>query len=183
LAFDELYQISFPWRRQWFVFDSLILYVGDTAAQILRMLPKLEVLRRDDSPLSFAELTTIPKSLRSLTCWKGFDSDTTQVDISSLRFPRLEKVKVESEKDSDLQFIATVLKNSIPQGRGFLKSLFLEHYSSVPHTTNSSVEYGQLSTHLIKVIEVRNCLSNEEGISWNECAATHVQLHAWNCES
>jgi hypothetical protein len=45
-----------------------ILSLGDTAAQILRMLPKLEEFRRDDSPMSFEELSAVSKNLVSLTC-------------------------------------------------------------------------------------------------------------------
>jgi hypothetical protein len=126
---------------------SLIYIVGDTAAQILRMLPKLKVLRRDDSPMSFDELSIVSKNLVKLLCSKGFDFldfDNTQIDMSLLVFPHLEKV-----------FIVNVLKNSIPQGRGFLKSLVLCHSSSDQPTTNSSVDYSQLIPSLIKVIEVR----------------------------
>jgi hypothetical protein len=138
--------------------------LGDTASQILRMLPKLEELRRGVGyPMSFDELSAVSKYLVSLTCMKGFDIDTAQVDISSLRYPRLEKVKVESEKDSDLQFIANVLENSIPQGRVFLKSLVLRHI--IVATEDSSVDYSQLSASLVKIIQVWILLSNEEGIS------------------
>jgi hypothetical protein len=98
------------------LFLILILSLGETAAQILRLLPKLEVLRRDDSPMSFEELSSVSKNLVSLRCMKGFDVDTAQFDISSLIFKRLEKFEVKSEIDSDFQFIATILKNSIPQG-------------------------------------------------------------------
>jgi hypothetical protein len=45
------------------------------------MLPKLEELRRDDSPMSFDELSTDSKNLVSLSSWKGFDFDPAQVDI------------------------------------------------------------------------------------------------------
>jgi hypothetical protein len=72
-------------------------------------------------------------NLVSLTCLKGVD--TAQVDISSLIFTCLEKVTFVSENESDMQFITTVLENSIPQGRGFLKSLFLRHI--IVATTNS----------------------------------------------
>jgi hypothetical protein len=140
------------------------------------MLPKLEVLRRDDSPMSFEELSAVSKSMVSLRCMKGFDFGTAQVDLSGLIFSRLETVEVWSEKDTDLQFTATVLENSIPQGRGFLKSLVLGHTASARPFRNSSVDYVQFSTSLIRIIKVR-FHSNEEVISWNECAKTHVQLH------
>jgi hypothetical protein len=106
--------------------------------------------------MSFEELSLIPKSLRSLKCFKGFDFVTAQVDISSLIFPRLEKVRVDSENDSDLQFIVNVLENSIPQ----LKDLFLRISTSDAFTTDSSVDYVILCTSLIKVIKVRISLSN-----------------------
>jgi hypothetical protein len=89
------------------------------------MLPMLEELRGDNSPLSFDELSAISKNLVSLTCLKGFDFSTAQVDISSLIFTRLKKVRVESENYSELNFIVNVLENSIPQGQGFLESLCL----------------------------------------------------------
>jgi hypothetical protein len=138
------------------------------------MLPKLVELRRYDYPMSFDELSAVSKSMVSLTCMKGFDFSTAQVDISSLIFARLEKVMVESEKDSDLQFITTVLENSIPQGQRFLKSLVLCRSPSDQPTTNSSVDYPQIIPSLIKVIEVR-FHSNRKGFSWNESAATHFQ--------
>jgi hypothetical protein len=159
MASDEFYQISCPWRRQWFVFDSLILSLGDTASQILRMLPKLVELGRDDSPMSFDELSAVSKNLVSLGCSKGFDFDTAQVDISSLIIPRLERVAVDSENNHDLQFITTVLENSIHRGRGFLKSLVLRSLLSTQPTSNSSVDYVQLITSLIKIIKVRILLS------------------------
>jgi hypothetical protein len=84
---------------------SIINLLGDTASQILRNLPKLEILRRDDSPLSFDELSTVSENLGSLECLKGFNFDAAQVDSSFLIFPCLERVRVESEKDFDLQFI------------------------------------------------------------------------------
>jgi hypothetical protein len=141
MASDEFYQISCSWRRQWFVFDSLILSLGDTAAQILRMLPKLEKLRRDDSPMSFEELSAVSKSMVLLRCMKGFDFDPAHVDISSLRFPHLEKVTV-------------VSKNSIiPQGRVFLKSLILIH-SPLYRRVNASINREQFIYSLIKIIEV-----------------------------
>jgi hypothetical protein len=118
------------------------------------MLPKLESLRRDDYPLSFDELSAVSKNLVSLRCMNGLDFDTAQVDITSLIFPYLEDVDFMSKNDSDLQFIATVLKNSIPQGRVFLKRLVLRSLRSAHPTTNSSVDYAQVITSLIKVIEV-----------------------------
>jgi hypothetical protein len=117
------------------------------------MLPKLEELRRNDSPLSFVEVSVVSKSLRSLACLNGFAFETAQVDISSLIFPCLETVVVESENDSDLQFIATILENSIPQ----LKILFLRKDA---YTTDSSVDYVLLCTSLMKIIKVRFSLSN-----------------------
>jgi hypothetical protein len=122
------------------------------------MLPKLEVLRKDDSPMSYEELLAVSKELSSLTCLKGFDFDTAEVDFSGLIFSHLEKVIVVGKTDSDLRFIMTVLENSIPQGPGFLKSLFLFQSPSDP-TDIASVEYGQLITSLIKIIEVRISLS------------------------
>jgi hypothetical protein len=129
-------------------------FVGDTASQILCMLPKLEELRRDDSPMSFDELSTVSKNLVSLACLQGFDFDHVGIDISSLVFPCLENVKLSSDNASDMQFIANVLENSIPQGRVFLKSLVLRSLRSAHPTTNSSVDYAQVKTSLIKVIEV-----------------------------
>jgi hypothetical protein len=129
------------------------------------MLPKLEVLRRDDSMMSFEELSAVSKNLVSLACLKGFDVDTAQVDISPFIFTRLKKVDFKSEKDSDFQFIATVLKNSIPQGRVFLKRLVLRSLRSAHPTTNSSVDYAQVITSLIKILEVWFLLSNEKGIT------------------
>jgi hypothetical protein len=140
---------------------SLIYIVGDTASQILRMLPKLEDLQRVDSPMSFDELSAVSKSLRSLTCLQGFDFGTAQVDISPFISSRLETVEFYTEKDSDLHFIVNVLENSIPHGQGFLKSLFLNNLRSSHPTTNSSVDYSLLSASLIKVIEVWFLLSNE----------------------
>jgi hypothetical protein len=132
---------------------SLILSSGDTAAHILRMLTKIEEFDRDYYPMSFEEVSAVSKNLVSLRCMNGFDFDTAQVDISSLIFPCLERVVVKSEKNSDMQFITTVLENSIPHGRGFLKSLRLRLLRAHP-TTNSSVDYFRLSTSLIKVIKV-----------------------------
>jgi hypothetical protein len=154
LASHEFYQISCSWKSEWFVSDDLIPSLGDTASQILRMLPKIKVLCRDVSPMSYDEISAVSKSIVSLTCMKGFDFGPAHVDISSLIFTRLKKVDFKSEKDSDFQFIATVLKNSIPQGRGFLKSLFLMNSRSAYPTTNSSVGYAQFIPSLIKVIEV-----------------------------
>jgi hypothetical protein len=124
------------------------------------MLPRLILLRRDHSPMSFAELSTISKSLVSLICLKGFDvaSDTAQVEISSLIFQRLENVVFKSENVSDLHFITTFLENSIPQGRGFLKSLHLCIPPSALSTTNSSVDFAQFTASLIKIIEVQGYL-------------------------
>jgi hypothetical protein len=90
----------------------------------------------------------------SLTCLKGLDFDTAQVDVSSLIFPRLKEVRFVSEIASESQFITTVLENSIPQGRVFLKSLILMNSRSARPTTNSSVDYDQLIPSLIKIIEV-----------------------------
>jgi hypothetical protein len=126
------------------------------------MLPKLEEFCRDDSPMSFDELSAVSKKLGSLICLKGFDFDTSQFDVSSLIFPSLKEVKVVSENESDLKFIVNVLENSIPQGRGFLKSLVVRRSLSIHPSTNPSV---QLSTSLINIIEVRISLSNEEGIA------------------
>jgi hypothetical protein len=109
------------------------------------MLPKINVLCRIGSPMSFDELSAISKSMVSLICMKGFDFDHSHVDIRPLIFPCLEKVKVLSENDSDLQFIATILKNSIPQWRGFLKSLVLRNSSS-SRSVNSPVDNAQLIT-------------------------------------
>jgi hypothetical protein len=120
------------------------------------MLPKLEELRRDDSPISCIELSSVSKNLVSLRCMKGFDFDPAQVDMFSLKFPRLKMVEIESQNGSDFQFIVNVLENSFPQGQGLLQSLFLRHSRSAYPTTNSSVEYDhQLIPSLIKVIEVR----------------------------
>jgi hypothetical protein len=59
---------------------------------------------------------------------------------------------VASEQDPDFQSIAIILKNFIPQGRQYLKSLRLvDSDISIAGT----VDYAQLSTSLIKVIEVR----------------------------
>jgi hypothetical protein len=55
-----------------------------------------------------------------------------QVDIHLLQFPRVEKVDVWNLNDSDLQFIITLLENSIPSsGRGFLKKLKFSYSSTV----------------------------------------------------
>jgi hypothetical protein len=140
----------------WVYFSNL--YLGNIASQILHMLLRLKVLRRDDSPMSFDELSAVSKNLVTLECLKGFAVDTAQVDISSLIFKRLERVKVKSENDSDLQFIATALENSIPRGRRFLKSLQLCNPPSDQPSSNSSVDFAQLSTSLIKIIEVRGSL-------------------------
>jgi hypothetical protein len=141
-------------------FDSL--NQGDTASQILRMLPKLEELRRDDSPISCIELSSVSKNLVSLGCLKGFDFDYAQVDMSSMVFPRLERVRVESVKCSDLILITNVMENSIPQGRAFLKHLvlrLLDAMNESHHLNNLSVDYAQfctsLSASLINIIEVR----------------------------
>jgi hypothetical protein len=111
--------------------------------------------------MSFEELSAVSKNLVSLACLKGFDFDAAQVDISPLIFPFLEKFMVESEKDSDMQFIANVLENSIPQGRVFLKRLVLKYLRSAQPSYISSVEYAHLSTSLIKIIQVRILLANE----------------------
>jgi hypothetical protein len=96
----------------------------------------------------------------SLTCSKGLDFDTAQVDISSLIFRHFERVRVDSENDADLQFIATVLENSIPQGRGFLKSLVLNDSRTFHDDSTSSVDYRNLIISLIKIIEVQISLTN-----------------------
>jgi hypothetical protein len=143
MASNEFYTISWLWRRQWFIFDSLILSLGDTASQILRMLPKLEYFGRDDSPMSFKELSAASKNLGSLTCLKGLDFDTSVADLSLLRFERLEKVDIECNNASEFQFIANVLENSIPQGRQYLKSLRLvDSDISIAGT----VDYAQLQS-------------------------------------
>jgi hypothetical protein len=139
------------------------------------MLPKLEELRRYSSPMCYDELSAVSKDLVSLTCMKGFDFITEQDDISSLIFQRLENVLSKSENDSELHFITTVLENSIPQGRGFLKSLQLSIPPSALSTTNSSVVHAQFTASLIKIIEVRGSLLRI-GISWNEFAETDFQL-------
>jgi hypothetical protein len=72
------------------------------------MLPKLEILRRNDSPMFFEELSAVSKSLASLSCSKGFNFFTAQVDISSLIFSRMERVEVLSEKDKDFQFVVNI---------------------------------------------------------------------------
>jgi hypothetical protein len=118
------------------------------------MLPKLKEFRREDTPMSFGEFSVASKNLVSLTCINGFDFNSAHVDMSSLIFTRLKKVKVESENDYDLQFIVNVLENSIPKGRGFLKSLDLIVTSS-NSPVNSTVNYAQVIPLLSKVIEVR----------------------------
>jgi hypothetical protein len=92
-------------------------------SQILRMLPKLEELRRGDSSMPFDELSIVSKKLVSLTCVYEFDFDTADVDISFLIITHLENVKFVGKNASELQFITSVLDNSIPQGREYLKSL------------------------------------------------------------
>jgi hypothetical protein len=146
-------------------FVSLITSPGITAAQILSRLPKLEMLRRDTYPVSFDELSAVSKNLISLICHKGFDIDTSIVDQSALIFSRLEEVVVTSWNCSDFQFIATVLDNSIPpQGRTCLKKLVFRLFRPV-RPTATSVDYTQLNSSLIKVIEVRILPFNEEGIA------------------
>jgi hypothetical protein len=110
--------------------------------------------------MSFDELSDVSKNLVSLTCLQGFEFNTARVDMSSLIFPRLEIVEIESQNISDLQFIATVLKNSIPQGQGFLKSLFLR-LSRRYRSFNSFFDHDQYIYSLIKIIEVWFSLSNE----------------------
>jgi hypothetical protein len=104
--------------------------------------------------MSFYEFFAVSKNFVSLTCIKGFDFDTAKVDFSSLIFPYLRDAMVVSENESDFQFIVNVLENSIPQDRGFLKSLVLSHSPSLHPNTRYPVDYAQLSTSLIKVIEV-----------------------------
>jgi hypothetical protein len=103
--------------------------------------------------MSFDELSTVSKNLVALRCDFGFDFDTSIVDISELIFPFLEKVVVKSKKNSDLQFIATVLENSIPQSRGVLKSLFLG-CAPAENLTDVYVDYRLLASSLIKVVKV-----------------------------
>jgi hypothetical protein len=120
------------------------------------MLPTLEMLRRDEySPMSFEEISNVSKKLVRLICLKGFDFDTSIVDQSALIFSRLEEVVVTSWNGADIQFIATILENSItPQGRTCLKKLVLKLFRPV-RPTAPSVDYTQLNSSLIKVIEVR----------------------------
>jgi hypothetical protein len=131
-------------------FGSLIHSSGDTASQILRMLPKLKGLRRDVFPMSSDELSAVSKNLVSLECTKGFDFDEDQVNLAELRFIRLE-----TKNDSDLSRMIRLLENtcnSIPQGRDFLKHLFLKHTTT--DSTLSPEKYVQLKTSLVRVIQV-----------------------------
>jgi hypothetical protein len=165
MASNEFYQISCPWRSQWFVFAPLIYYSGATASQIIQRLPELETLCRNDYPMSFAELSTVSKNLVSLTCLKGFAFDTAisilrfRVDLPLLILSRLEEVKFSSGNVSDLHFIIYALENSIPQCRGGLKKLILRHNPLV-HIDRSSYDDKKFSTSLIKVIEVCISFSN-----------------------
>jgi hypothetical protein len=132
-------------------YNPLINSTGATAEYILRMLPKLKKLCRADN-MSVNELSAVSKDLVSLKFLNGLDAVTAQVDMPLLVFPRLEKVEVETENDLDLLFIATVLENSIPQGRGFLKKLYLNYLPLQPYYL--FVEYARLNMSLIKIIEV-----------------------------
>jgi hypothetical protein len=118
-----------------------------------------EAKSRDASMMSFDELSAVSKDMNSISCDSGFNFNTSIVDTSALIFPHLEEVEVKSFNFFDLQFIATVLENSIPQGRGFLKNLLLRQ---TPRPGISYVDYGKLSASLIKVIEVRISTFNKK---------------------
>jgi hypothetical protein len=114
--------------------------------------------------MSFEELSAVSMNLVSLRCDFGLGFDTSIVDLSALIFPELETVEIESEKESDLQFFASVLENSIPQGRGCLKTLQLE-YAPLDSPVDEHVDYGLLAASLNKVIEVWISPPKEKGIA------------------
>jgi hypothetical protein len=133
------------------------LFLGDTAAQILRKLPKLIVLERKGYPLSFDELSAVSPNLLSLSSGGGLNIDTFQIGLPLLSFPHLENVQIYSSNDSNLHFIIKILENS-SRRVGSLKSL--ELYRStfqeivLREGTISTVDVVLLRTSLTNIIEV-----------------------------
>jgi hypothetical protein len=74
-----------------------------------------------------------------------------QADLSLLLFSHLKNVSAWCKNDSDLQFIATILENSIPSsGHGFLNMFEI----SISGFTLSSTDCQQLCTSLTRIVEV-----------------------------
>jgi hypothetical protein len=138
------------------------------AVQILSKLPKLEELKRGGyytyNRMSVDELSAVSGTLISLTCEGGFNLPE-QADIPLLQFPRLENVDVWCKNASDLQFIATLLENSIPSsGHGLLKKLELVHPPAVPSISFADTEQ-LLKMSLTKVIKVSTWFYNCSGFT------------------
>jgi hypothetical protein len=137
------------------------LFLGDTAAQILRKLPKLIVLERNGYPLSFDELSAVSSNLLSLSSGGGLNIDTFQIGLHLLSFPHLENVQIYSTNDSNLHLIIKILENSLSSSIrrvGSLKSfkLYRSTFQEIDllEGTISIVDYGKLRTSLNNIIEV-----------------------------
>jgi hypothetical protein len=115
--------------------------------------------------MSVDELSAVSNTLISLTCRDGFELPPNQADIPLLQFLRLENVDVRCKNVSDLQFILSLLENSIPSsGHGFLKKLELLQPPSV--TSISSADTEQLlNMSLTKVIKVSTWFYNCSGFT------------------
>jgi hypothetical protein len=125
---------------------------GDTATQILRMLPKLKVLRKEEHPICFSELSAVSSGLISLVCMSGFDIATSQNDLHALVFPQLEKAVLWSRSDSQLYDFVGFLENC--QGRGCLKILVVIKDREEETRDEPPLDNSRLRSSLVRVIEV-----------------------------